>query len=152
MPKFSADRWVASAPEAIFTRLTDLGALAGRSKRVTSVERLDAAPDAPIENGARWRIEGDFGPFAKAAEVEVVELIEGEAVAFQSQTRGWSTALRLSLSEREDVACRLTAHWTLEPIGLAAMRAAPMLAMFTPMMQTGLSRALGKVAKSLEKP
>jgi hypothetical protein len=150
MPEFKADRRVAADPKAIFTRITDLGALAARSKRVTAVERLDASSDAPAEAGARWRIEGDFGPFARAAEVEMVECAAGEAVAFQTLTRGWSTTLRLSLTEREEAACRLHAHWRLDAIGMAAMRAAPAIAMFSPMMQAGLARALGKVAATFE--
>ena len=150
MPEFRADRRVAAAPEAIFARIVDLGALARRSKRVTSVERLDAAPDAALVKGARWRIEGDFGPFARAAEVEVVDYEAGEAVAFQSLTRGWNTVLRLSLTEREDAACRLGAHWRLDPVGMAAVNAAPVVAALAPMMQAGLARALKKVAARLE--
>jgi len=150
MPEFKANRRVAAAPGAIFMRIADLGALAERSKRVTAAERLDAPQGAPAETGARWRIEGDFGPFARAAEVEMVEFAAGEAVAFQTLTRGWSTTLRLSLTEREAAACRLNAHWRLDPIGLAAMRAAPAIAVFAPMMQAGLSRALKKAAAAFE--
>jgi hypothetical protein len=150
MPEFKADRRVAVAPEAIFARITDLGALAERSKRVTAVERLDAEAGTPAVTGARWRIDGDFGPFANAAEVEMVEFAVGEAVAFQTLTRGWSTTLRLALTEREAAACRLTAHWRLDPVGMAAMRAAPAIGMFAPMMQAGLARALKKVAAAFE--
>lgn len=150
MPDFTAEHRIAAAPKTVFARFSDLGALARRSKRVMSAERLDAEAGAQIVNGARWRIEGDFGPFARAAEVEMVELQPNEALGYQTVTRGWRTALRFELAEREAHSCLLRAHWTLNPVGMAAMRAAPVITALSPMMQAGLSRALGKVAKSFE--
>ncbi len=150
MPDFRAEQRISAPPQAVFARFSDLGALARRSKRVNSAARLDAAEDAPIAAGASWRIEGDFGPFAEAADVEVVEHAQEEAIRFQTMTRGWRTALHIELAEQEADACLLRAHWTLDPVGVAAMRAAPMLMALAPMMQAGLSRALGKVAKSFE--